>query len=199
MAEEKQATGHSSNGIIQSAVVELLKAVGEDPGREGLRKTPDRIARMYKELTAGYSVTPEALINGALFESQYDEMVVVKGIEFYSLCEHHLLPFFGRCHIAYIPSGRIIGLSKIPRIVEAYSRRVQIQERLTSQIADFVNTALKPQGTAVSMEAEHLCMTMRGVKKANAKMVTNSMMGVFKKDERTRNEFMSLIRSGNAS
>jgi GTP cyclohydrolase I len=175
----------------------LLKAVGEDPGREGLRKTPDRIARMYKELTAGYSITPEALINGALFESQYDEMVVVKGIEFYSLCEHHLLPFFGNCHIAYIPSGRIIGLSKIPRIVDAYARRVQIQERLTWQIADFVNTALRPMGTAVSMEAEHLCMMMRGVKKANAKMVTNSMLGCFKRDERTRNEFMSLIRSGN--
>ncbi|MBI2890083.1 MAG: GTP cyclohydrolase I FolE [Nitrospirae bacterium] len=179
---------------IETAVTGILEAIGEDPRREGLVKTPSRVARMFDELTAGYDVSPEALINGAVFESPYDEMVVVKDIEFYSLCEHHLLPFYGRCHLAYVPDGKIIGLSKIPRIVDAFTRRIQIQERLTWQIADFFNVALQPHGTTVVMEAMHLCMMMRGVKKCTSKMVTSSMLGVFKKDERTRAEFMSIVR-----
>jgi GTP cyclohydrolase IA len=178
---------------IEHAVREILIEIGEDPDRQGLKDTPARIGRMYKELTAGYHVSPQQMINGAIFDIKYDEMVVVKDIEFYSLCEHHLLPFFGKCNVAYIPDGKIIGLSKIPRIVEVFSRRLQVQEAMTVQIADFLNDLLKPQGVAVVAEAYHLCMAMRGVGKSEASMLTSSMRGVFKKDERTRTEFLSFI------
>jgi GTP cyclohydrolase I len=178
---------------IEKAVREILLEVGEDPDRQGLRDTPKRISSMYKELTSGYSVSPRELVNGAIFDEKYDEMVIVRDIKFYSLCEHHLLPFFGKCHVAYVPNGRIIGLSKIPRIVEVFSRRLQVQERMTVQIADFLADILNPEGIAVVVEAYHLCMAMRGVKKAEANMLTSSMRGVFKEDDRTRSEFLRLI------
>ena len=178
---------------IESAVREILLEIGEDPEREGLKGTPERIARMFKELTMGYRVSPAEIINGAIFDIKYDEMVVVKDIEFYSLCEHHLLPFFGTCHVAYIPNGKIIGLSKIPRIVEVFSRRLQVQERMTVDIANFLGDILKPEGVAVVAEAYHLCMAMRGIKKGSARMLTSAMQGVFKEDERTRIEFLSFI------
>ncbi|GIW48211.1 MAG: GTP cyclohydrolase 1 [Deltaproteobacteria bacterium] len=178
---------------IEDAVREILVEIGENPERQGLKDTPLRIARMYRELTSGYRMSPHDIINGAIFDIKYDEMVVVKDIEFYSLCEHHLLPFFGTCHVAYIPNGKIIGLSKIPRIVELFSRRLQVQEKLTVEIADFLNRILNPDGVAVVMEAYHLCMAMRGIKKAKASMLTSAMHGVFKEDERTRIEFLSLI------
>src|ERR1700741_3027935 len=149
---------------IEKAVKEILLEIGEDPERQGLKGTPDRISRMYKELTKGYSVSPQEIINGAIFDIKYDEMVVVKDIEFYSLCEHHMLPFFGTCHVAYIPNGKIIGLSKIPRIIEVFSRRLQIQERMTIEIANLLNEVLNPGGVAVVAEAYHLCMAMRGIK-----------------------------------
>jgi len=178
---------------IEKAIREILLEIGEDPERQGLKNTPDRIARMYKELTLGYRVSPQEIINGAIFDIKYDEMVIVKDIEFYSLCEHHLLPFFGTCHVAYIPNGKIIGLSKVPRIVEVFSRKLQIQEKMTVEIADFLDKVLKPEGVAVVAEAYHLCMAMRGIKKAKAKMLTSAMHGVFKEDERTRIEFLSFI------
>jgi len=178
---------------IEKAVKEILVQIGEDPKRQGLRDTPARMARMFDELTAGYHVSPEEIINGALFDINCEEMVVVKDIEFYSLCEHHMLPFFGMCSVAYIPNGKIVGLSKIPRIVEVFSRRLQVQERMTGQIADFLEEVLKPQGVAVVAEARHLCMAMRGIMKADATMLTSSMRGVFKKDKRTRSEFLSFI------
>ena len=178
---------------IEKAIREILIGIGEDPERQGLKNTPDRIARMYKELTVGYRVSPQEIINGAIFDIKYDEMVIVKDIEFYSLCEHHLLPFFGTCHVAYIPNGKIIGLSKIPRIVEVFSRKLQVQEKMTVEIADFLDKVLNPEGVAVVAEAYHLCMAMRGIKKAKAKMLTSAMHGVFKEDERTRIEFLSFI------
>ncbi len=178
---------------IEEAIKNLLIEIGEDPKRQGLVDTPDRIARMYRELTSGYSQSPEDVINQAVFDEKYDEMVVVKDVEFYSLCEHHMLPFFGKCHVAYVPKGKIIGLSKIPRLIEIYSRRLQVQERMTMNIADILNKYLKPYGVGVVVEAYHLCMAMRGVRKARANMLTSSMLGVFKKDERTRAEFLSLI------
>ena len=178
---------------VEKAVREILREIGEDPERQGLKDTPDRISRMYQELTAGYRVSPLEIINGAIFDIKYDEMVVVRDIEFYSLCEHHLLPFFGTCHVAYVPNGKIIGLSKIPRIVEMFSRRLQVQERMTIEIADLLNEVLNPDGVAVVAEGYHLCMAMRGIKKAEAKMITSAMHGVFKEDERTRLEFLSFI------
>jgi len=178
---------------IETAVKEILVGIGEDPERQGLKDTPDRMARMFEELTAGYNVEPHEIINGALFDMEVDEMVVVKDIEFYSLCEHHMLPFFGMCNVAYIPNGKIVGLSKIPRIVEVFSRRLQVQERMTGQIADFLDEVLNPHGVAVVAEANHLCMAMRGIMKADASMVTSSMRGAFKKDTRTRSEFLSFI------
>lgn len=178
---------------VEKAVREILCEIGEDPKRQGLKDTPDRISRMYRELTAGYSISPHEIINDAIFDIKYDEMVVVRDIEFYSLCEHHLLPFFGTCHVAYVPNGKIIGLSKIPRIVEMFSRRLQVQERMTIEIADLLNEVLNPDGVAVVVEGYHLCMAMRGVKKAEAKMITSAMHGVFKEDERTRLEFLSFI------
>ncbi len=184
---------------IEDAVRKMLVEIGEDPERQGLKNTPERISKMYEELTSGYRISPEEVINDAIFDEKYDEMVVVKDVEFYSLCEHHMLPFFGKCHVAYVPKGKIIGISKIPRIIEVYSRRLQVQERMTVNIADFLNKALKPHGVAVVAEAYHLCMAMRGVRKARANMLTSSMYGVFKKDERTRVEFLSLIGHNNLS
>ena len=189
----------SVNGDVEDAIYDLLKKIGEDPERQGLQRTPERVARMYAELTAGYHVDPETLINEAIFDIDYDEMVTVKDIDFYSLCEHHILPFFGKAHVAYIPKGRVIGLSKVPRIVEMYARRLQVQERMTVQIADFLNETLQPQGVAVVVEGKHMCAVMRGVKKENAKMVTSAMRGGFKRDQRTRSEFLRLIRGDSIS
>ena len=178
---------------LEEAVRTLLVEIGEDPTREGLARTPQRMRRMYDELTAGYHVDPDALINGACFSVDYDEMVVVRDIEFFSLCEHHLLPFIGKAHVGYLPRGRVVGLSKIPRIVDMYAQRLQVQERLTVQIADFLMEKLEPKGVACVIEATHLCTMMRGVKKQEATMVTSSMTGTFRRDARTRAEFMGLI------
>ncbi len=184
---------------LESAVRTLLSEIGEDPTREGLARTPERVRRMYDELTAGYHVDPEALINGACFDVDYDEMVVVRDIEFYSLCEHHLLPFIGTAHVGYLPKGRVIGLSKIPRIVDMYAHRLQVQERLTVQVADFLMERLSPKGVACVVEASHLCTMMRGVRKQEARMVTSSMLGTFRRDARTRGEFMGLIGKGGST
>lgn len=178
---------------IEAAVREILLDIGENPDREGLLKTPDRVARMYDELTAGYHTDPVKLINGALFDVDYDEMVIVKDIDFYSLCEHHMLPFFGRVHIAYVPDGKVVGLSKIPRIVEMFARRLQVQERMTRQIADFIQEVLHPKGVAVVIEGAHMCSMMRGVKKANATMTTSAMLGSFRESSKTRAEFMGHV------
>src|SRR4051794_28675803 len=183
----------SGNPAIEQSVQVILKNIGEDPQREGLLRTPGRVAKMYAELTAGYHIDPDALINDAIFSVDYDEMVMVKDIDFYSMCEHHMLPFMGRVHIAYIPHGSVIGLSKIPRIVEMFARRLQVQERMTVQIADFIDGALRPLGVAVIAEGVHMCSVMRGVKKANAKMITSSMRGVFRSDSKTRAEFMGHV------
>ena len=181
---------------IETAIEKLIVAVGEDPTREGLQKTPARVARMYAELFAGYRTDTIALINSAIFNVQYDEMVIVRDIEFYSLCEHHMLPFIGRVHVAYIPDGKVLGLSKIPRIVEMYARRLQVQERMTRQIADFISDLLHPQGVAVVIEAMHLCSMMRGVKKHNARMTTSAMHGAFRANLATRQEFLDNISRG---
>jgi GTP cyclohydrolase I len=180
----------------KKAVYALLQAVGEEPEREGLRNTPDRVARMYLELLSGYGADPAKLINGALFNISYDEMVLVRDIEFYSLCEHHMLPFLGRAHVAYIPAGKVIGLSKIPRMVDMYARRLQVQERMTRQIADFLQELLEPQGVAVVVEAVHLCSMMRGVKKHDARMTTSAMHGAFRANLATRQEFLDNISRG---
>lgn len=181
------------NDDLKDLIRDLIVKIGENPKRQGLLRTPERVARMFAELTEGYRVVPEKLINDAVFEMDYDEMVVVKDIDFASLCEHHLLPFIGRAHVAYIPNGKVIGLSKIPRIVEMYARRLQIQECMTIQIADFLVDHLNPAGVAVVVEGQHLCSMIRGVKKPNSTMVTSAMRGDFKQDQRTRQEFMSLI------
>jgi len=186
----------SCTGQIACAVQDILGAIGEDPQREGLQRTPDRVSRMYEELTAGYHVDPERLINDAIFDVAYDEMVIVRDIDFYSLCEHHMLPFLGRAHVAYIPDGKVIGLSKIPRIVEMFARRLQVQERMTKQIAEFLQETLQPRGVAVVVEGQHMCAAMRGVKKANARMVTSSMLGNFKDNQATRSEFMAHLERG---
>ena len=187
---------HDTNTSLEAAVRTLLAEIGEDPSREGLVRTPERVRRMYDELTAGYQVDGDALINGACFTVDYDEMVVVRDIEFFSLCEHHLLPFIGKAHVGYLPRGRVIGLSKIPRIVDMYAHRLQVQERLTVQVADFLMASLEPKGVACVIEATHLCTMMRGVKKQEATMVTSSMTGTFRRDPRTRAEFMGLIGKG---
>jgi GTP cyclohydrolase I len=183
--------------IIREAMRHILSAVGEDPDRDGLVGTPDRIARMYDEILAGYHTDPYQLLNNALFDVEYDEMIIVKDIEFFSLCEHHMLPFFGRAHVAYIPSKKVIGLSKIPRIVEMYARRLQIQERMTRQIAELIQEMLNPLGVAVVIEGSHLCSMMRGVKKEHARMVTSTMLGSFREKFKTRNEFMAHLRNPN--
>jgi len=180
-------------GLIECAVRDILEAIGEDPAREGLVDTPSRVARMYAELTAGYHVDPERLVNEAIFTVSYDEMVIVRDIDFYSLCEHHMLPFIGQVHVAYIPDGKVIGLSKIPRVVEMFARRLQLQERMTQQIAEFLNETLHPLGVAVVAQGLHMCAAMRGVKKANARMVTSAMLGSFKSNQATRSEFFEHI------
>jgi GTP cyclohydrolase IA len=181
----------TDNDKVEAAVREILLEIGEDPDRQGLLGTPERVHRMYTELTAGYHVDPERLINGAIFDVDYSEMVIVKDIPFYSLCEHHLLPFFGTAAVAYIPRGRVIGLSKIPRIVETYARRLQVQERLTQEIAHFLEDRLEPQGVGVVIEATHLCAVMRGVRKPGTIMTTSSVLGLFRTRDRTRAEFFA--------
>lgn len=180
--------------LARDRIAQLLRDIGEDPSREGLRRTPERVVEALSFLTSGYERSVEEVVRGAIFEEQYSEMVLVRDIDLYSLCEHHLLPFFGKAHVAYIPDGRIIGLSKLPRLVEVFSRRLQTQERLTVQVAEALDHAIKPQGVAVIVEAAHLCMMMRGVEKQNSKTVTSSMLGSFSSDPRTRAELMNLLK-----
>ena len=178
---------------LEKIVAQLLIEIGEDPDREGLLKTPSRVARMYKFLTKGYEEDVEKVLNKAVFTERYSEMVIVRDIDFFSLCEHHLVPFYGKCHIAYIPNGKIIGLSKMPRVVEVFARRLQVQERLTQQIADTIYNYLKPQGVGVVMEARHLCMMMRGVEQHDTIATTSAMLGSFRDDVKTRSEFLTLL------
>ena len=194
--EDQKTTTQTSwlnQGDIEVAINSILRNIGENPEREGLLNTPNRVARMYQELTEGYHIDPEKLINDAIFDVQYDQMVVVRDIDYYSLCEHHMLPFLGQAHVAYIPDGRVIGLSKIPRIVEMFARRLQVQERMTQEIAEFLMDTLHPLGVAVVAEGLHMCATMRGVKKANARMTTSAMLGTFKENRATREEFFHHI------
>jgi len=179
---------------LSSLVRDLLEELGEDPRREGLLRTPTRVAAAFRYLLRGYEEDPERVVNDALFHEENDEMICVRDIELYSMCEHHLLPFVGKAHVAYIPDGRILGFSKIPRLVDVFARRLQVQERLTTQIAETLNRLLEPQGVAVVIEATHLCMTMRGVQKQNSVAVTSAMLGVFREDRATRNEFLDLLR-----
>ena len=179
---------------IENLVTSLLKEMGEDPGRDGLQRTPLRVARALRFFTEGYGKNPREVLNGALFDVDYDEMVIVKDIEFYSLCEHHLLPFFGRVHVAYIPKGKVVGLSKVPRLVEMFARRLQVQERFTVNIAETLENLLEPRGVAVVVEAAHLCMMMRGVQQQNSSAITSSLRGTFESDPKTRAEFMDLLR-----
>jgi GTP cyclohydrolase I len=181
------------NVLMIDEIRHILTQLGEDPTRDGLAKTPQRVDASLRYLTSGYQKDADQLLNGAMFDVAYDEMVIVKNIEVFSLCEHHMLPFFGKCHVAYIPNGKIIGLSKIPRLVDMYARRLQVQERLTTQIAETINTKISPKGVAVVIEAQHLCMIMRGVEKQNSVAVTSSMLGGFKDDQDTRNEFLNLL------
>jgi GTP cyclohydrolase I len=178
---------------IEKATTKLLEAIGENPQREGLLKTPSRVAHAYEEILDGYRINPEELLNGAFFSVDYDEMVIVKNIEFYSLCEHHMLPFYGVVHVGYIPNGKVIGLSKIPRIVDMFARRLQVQEHMTQQIADFLQESMQPQGVGVVVEGKHLCMMMRGIKKQEAAMTTSAMQGVFRTQASTRMEFLNRI------
>lgn len=184
---------HINHDLLEAQVKLLLEEIGEDPTREGLLRTPQRVAEAYEFLTQGYHKDVRAILNGAIFEEKYDEMVVVKDIDFFSLCEHHLLPFFGKVHIAYVPNGKIVGLSKIPRIVEIFARRLQVQERMTQEIADTIDEYLQPKGVGVVSEARHMCMMMRGVEKQNSAATTSAMHGLFKEDPRTRSEFLNLI------
>jgi GTP cyclohydrolase I len=183
---------------IACHVREIIKLIGEDPNREGLRKTPERYEKALKFLTSGYHQNAENILNGATFSVSYDEMVVVKDIEFFSLCEHHLLPFFGKCHVAYLPNKRVIGLSKVARLVNMFARRLQIQERLTSQIAAAIQEKISPEGVGVIIEARHLCMQMRGVEKQHGQAVTSAMLGGFRHNKQTRDEFLSLVRTKNS-
>jgi GTP cyclohydrolase IA len=180
---------------METLIRQMLVELGEDPDREGLRNTPRRVDSAFRFLTKGYREDVKEVLNNALFTVDYDEMVIVKDIDFYSLCEHHLLPFFGRCHVGYLPRNQVIGLSKIPRIVDVLARRLQVQERLTQQIAETIRDAINPRGVAVTMEAQHLCMMMRGVQKRNGRMVTSAMLGKFREDQRSRVEFLDLIRT----
>jgi GTP cyclohydrolase IA len=188
--------GTEASGNIADLVRQMIAQLGEDPNREGLRRTPERFEKALRFLTSGYRQDPAKILNGAMFSVTYDEMVVVKDIEVYSLCEHHLLPFFGKCHVAYIPNKKVVGLSKIARLVNMYARRLQIQERLTSQIAQTLEDQLSPQGVGVIVEARHLCMVMRGVEKQHSAAMTSAMLGVFRENKQTRDEFLSLIRGG---
>lgn len=187
------APGRADSATLPELIRELLLLLGENPEREGLLRTPVRVAKAFKELTDGYAVDIDRLINEAIFSQAYNEMVLVKDITFYSLCEHHLLPFFGTCHVAYVPNGKVIGLSKIPKIVAAFSHRLQVQERLTQEIAQTLQMKLQPMGVAVVMDARHLCMEMRGAKSVMSPTVTSAMLGVFQKDARTREEFLTII------
>ena len=196
-----QSSSHFSessteNSELEATVHRLLRQLGENPDRNGLEDTPKRVAKALSFFTKGYEQNIDELLNGALFPIDYDEMVIIRDIDFYSLCEHHLLPFFGKCHVGYIPNKQVVGLSKIPRVVDVFSRRLQVQERLTVQIAETLQTKLKPRGVAVVMEARHLCMMMRGVEKQNTVAVTSHMLGVFRKQQQTRVEFLNLIRKG---
>jgi GTP cyclohydrolase I len=193
---ETALTAPEQTETIADLVRRLLVQLGEDPSREGLRRTPERFEKALRFLTSGYRQEPEKVLNGAVFSVCYDEMVVVKDIEVFSLCEHHLLPFFGKCHVGYIPSKRVIGLSKIARLVNLYARRLQIQERLTSQIAKAIEQHLSPEGVGVVIEARHLCMVMRGVEKQNSSAVTSAMLGAFRENKQTRDEFLSFVRAG---
>jgi GTP cyclohydrolase IA len=184
-----------TSASFEELVREMIVRLGEDPSREGLVRTPERFHKAYEYLTRGYKQDPETLLKDALFTVNYDEMVIVKDIEMYSLCEHHMLPFIGKVHVAYIPNGKVVGLSKIPRLVELFSRRLQIQERLTTQIAETIQNAIHPQGVGVVIEARHLCMMMRGVEKQHSAAVTSAMLGCFREEQETRTEFLSLIRS----
>jgi GTP cyclohydrolase I len=195
MNEEKALIG-AAPVELRSLVEQILLSLGEDPSREGLLRTPERVDKSLRFLTKGYLDNVDDVLNGALFAVKYDEMVVVRDIDFFSLCEHHLLPFYGKCHVAYIPNERVVGLSKIPRLVEIFSRRLQVQERLTVQIAETLMEKLSPQGVAIVVEARHLCMMMRGVETPNAVAVTSSMHGVFLNQQKTREEFLTLIRRG---
>jgi len=183
-----------TSATFEDLVREMLVRLGEDPEREGLVRTPERVQKAYEFLTRGYNEDPEAMLKNALFTVTYDEMVIVKDVEMFSLCEHHMLPFFGKVHVAYIPNGKVIGLSKIPRLIEIFSRRLQIQERLTTQIAEAIQKVIQPQGVGVVIEARHLCMMMRGVEKQHSAAVTSSMLGCFRDEQETRTEFLSLIR-----
>jgi len=180
---------------VQAIYAELLKRIGEDPTRDGLEETPKRMEKSMAFLTQGYQQLVASVLHGALFDVDYDEMVIVRDIEFYSLCEHHLLPFFGKAHIAYVPQGKVVGLSKLPRIVDVFARRLQVQERLTQQIAEAIEDAIQPQGVGVVIEAQHLCMMMRGVEKQSSLTVTSSLRGVFKTQQQTRSEFLALVRA----
>ena len=184
-----------TSASFEDLVREMIVRLGEDPAREGLVRTPDRVHRAYEHLTKGYKEDAEAMLKKALFTVTYDEMVIIKDVEMFSLCEHHILPFFGKVHVAYIPNGKVIGLSKIPRLIEIFSRRLQIQERLTTQIAETIQKAIEPQGVGVVIEARHLCMMMRGVEKQHSAAVTSSMLGCFRDEQNTRTEFLSLIRN----
>jgi GTP cyclohydrolase IA len=190
MARPNPKPGDPIAELVDSLLVEL----GENPRRQGLRATPDRVSRALRELTDGYSVKPEDVIADAVFDQDYDEMVLVKDIPFYSLCEHHMLPFFGQVHVGYLPKGKVVGLSKIPRLVEVFSHRLQIQEQLTNQVAEALNVALSPRGVGVVVEARHLCMEMRGVETPGGRMITSCMLGTFRRDPRTRSEFLDLVR-----
>jgi GTP cyclohydrolase I len=194
LAKLEEIEHSASADPITEAVRTLLREVGEDPEREGILKTPARVARSLRFLTSGYQQDVDKVLNGALYSVAYDEMVIVKDIEVFSLCEHHLLPFFGRCHVAYIPNGKVIGLSKIPRLVDVFARRLQVQERLTVQIAETIMQKIKPQGVGVIIEARHLCMIMRGVEKQNSIAVTSHMLGEFRESEMTRSEFLRLVK-----
>lgn len=185
------------NERVAPLIRNLLVSVGEDPNREGLQRTPERVARMYEELLAGYHTDPAALINEAIFEADYDDVVIVRDIDFFSLCEHHLLPFYGQAHVAYVPDGKILGLSKVPRTVEMFARRLQVQEHLTQQIAEFLEITLQPKGVAVVVEAAHMCARMRGIKNHSTRMVTRAMRGIFKTDRQARQELLALLQSGN--
>jgi len=179
---------------IPDLIESLLGELGEDPSRDGLKATPARVSRALRQLTDGYGVDPAEIVAGAIFEQDYDEMVVVKDIPFYSLCEHHMLPFFGTCHVGYLPRGKVVGLSKIPRVVEAFAHRLQLQERMTKEIAEALNGAVAPRGVGVVVEARHLCMEMRGVQKTGGQLITSCMLGTFRRDARTRAEFLDLVR-----
>ncbi|WP_447974377.1 GTP cyclohydrolase I FolE [Nitrospira sp. Kam-Ns4a] len=198
-SQKLDVRGNGGPDELRDLVARLLVMLGEDPSRIGLQKTPERVEKALRFMTQGYSQDIDALLNGALFPVEYDEMVVVRDIDFFSLCEHHLLPFYGRCHVGYLPNKKVVGLSKIPRVVDAFSRRLQVQERLTVQIAETLQAKLDAHGVGVVMEARHLCMMMRGVEKQNTLAVTSEMLGAFRTQQQTRDEFLRLIRSGPAS